>query len=161
MPILAIPYFQQETLDTCAAACLRMAIAFRFPDESVWEAEWALKCRCLDGQGIAPDDAFVAAQSFGLPVRWLDNSNIGQDIETALESGSPVVANVELQALRYLLQDVDSNEEFWHSVLIIGMDDQFLYLHDPDQAGGGPRLEIERHPFIAEWHRHGHSAFRV
>lgn len=162
MAILAVPYFRQETDDTCAPACLRMALAFRFPNGQVMEAELARRCRCEKGEGCAADDVFRAARRYRLAAVWLENQRIEEEVDAALGAGCPVLANTELRGLPYLpsLPDVDQDAEFWHSVLIIGLDEQYVYLHDPAPQGGARRA-IERESFFAGWEIHGDSAYRL
>jgi hypothetical protein len=174
MIVLDVPYYQQETEDTCAPACLRMALAFRFPEPRfLWsvlawqfsrkpstEVELAKQCACLVGQGTRPEDVFHAARRYRLAASWLDNSNLAAEVEGALQAGCPVLANVELRALPYVVSP-PPGRVFWHTVLIVGMDDRYIYVHDPDPAHGGPRRAIERSHFLAGWDRHGHSAHRV
>lgn len=160
MSILDVRYFQQGTNDTCAPACLRMALAFRFPGKSVSETDVAKRCRYQKLLGCDVKDVFRAARHYRLPAHWLDNSRMEEEVEAALKVGCPVLANVELRALPYM-PPPPANEELWHTVLIVGMDDQYVYLHDPDQYHGGQRRAIERTPFFAGWGNHGHSAYRL
>jgi len=137
-----------------------MALTIRFSNQPVSEAALAKRCGCLAGEGTRPRDVFRAARRCWLPAKWLDNSNIEAEVETALRAGCPVLANVELRALPYM-PPPPPNRELWHSVLIVGMDDRYVYLHDPDPDHGGPQRAIERTPFFAGWSQHGHSAHRV
>src|SRR5687768_12272218 len=101
MAILSVPYFQQQTEDTCAPACLRMGLALRFPAQSLAEAEVAQRCGCLQGLGCLVDDVYHAAQHYGLAVEWLDNIRIEVEVEAALRADCLVLANVQLRVLPY------------------------------------------------------------
>lgn len=160
MAILDVPYFQQETDDTCAPACLRMALAFRFPSKTVSETELANRCRCVKGLGCLVDDVYRTARRYKLTAKWLKNAHIEAEVKTALNAGCPVLANVELRVLPYM-PPPPPDEDIWHTVLIVGMDDPYVYLHDPDRYHGGQHRAIERLPFFAGWGVHGHSACRL
>jgi len=157
--ILGVRYFQQETDDTCAPACLRMALAFRFPGKLVTETDVAKRCRCLKGRGCRVDDVFRAARRYRLAAHWLDNSNIEADVKAALNAGCPAIANVQLRVLPYYLPAQPPRA--WHSVLIVGMDDRYVYLHDPDPSLGGPQRAVERTIFFSGWMNHPYSAYRL
>jgi predicted double-glycine peptidase len=159
--VLDVPYFHQETDDSCASACLLMALAFRFRGRPIRESEVSERCRCHKGLGTTPADAFAAALSFELDTRLLDTTSLEAEVWQALSAGCPVVANVELRALPYVQPPDDPEEENWHSVLIIGMDADYVYLHDPHlRTEKGPRA-IQRMPFFAGWVHHGHSAYQL
>jgi ABC-type bacteriocin/lantibiotic exporter with double-glycine peptidase domain len=157
---LDVPYFDQQTDDTCAPACLRMALAYRFPERDVSESELGTQCHCLADAGCTPNDAFAAAQHYGLPALWLEATRLEAEVETAINEGSPVVAHVELRGLPYTPQP-PNGREYWHTVLIVGLDDTRIYLHDPDRIHGGARRTVDRTVFFAGWANHGHSAYRV
>lgn len=157
--MLKVPYFRQETDDTCAPACLRMALAFRFGNPPNPEAPLAKRCGCLPGLGSLVDDVFRTARRHKLPARWLDNAHIESEVEAALKGGYPVLANVQLRLLPYYLQPQPPRA--WHSVLIVGMDGRAVFVHDPDPYRGGPHRQINRPDFFAGWDVEPYSAYCV
>lgn len=156
---LKVPYFSQETCDTCAPACLRMALAFRFPDHPVSEATLARQCRYVKALGCLVKDVYRAAHRYGLPARWLRHTHIEAEVAAALQAGCPVLANVQL---RLLLSYVPAQPpQMSHSVLLIGLDERYVYLHDPDPRGSNGGRRVERAAFFAGWTNHPYSAYRV
>jgi hypothetical protein len=137
-----------------------MALAFRFPDRAVSEAELAQQCGCLEEAGTAANDAFNAACHYALPAVWLDNSRIEAEVEAALNAGCPVVANVQLRVLPYYSSGAYS-PTMWHSVLIVGMDAQDVILHDPDSQQSGAQKRVQRTTFFSDWARRPYSAYRL
>ncbi|MEW6207328.1 MAG: C39 family peptidase [Acidobacteriota bacterium] len=158
MSHLDVPYSAQETDDTCAPACLRMALAFRFPKKPFSEATLARECKCLPGLGSRIGDVFRAALRFRLKARWLDGSRIAEEVEKAINEGCPVVANVQLRALPYAKL---FPQQAWHSALIVGIDAEYVYLHDPDPIIGGSKVSVRRSAFFAEWAIHPYIAYRL
>jgi len=158
MIILSVPYFRQETCDTCAPACLRMALAFRFPPPPVPEARLARRCRCIPGDGALVEAVYHTACYYKLDAQWLDNTHIETDVAAALAAGCPVLANVQLRLLPYYL--LAQPPQAWHSVLIIGLDAQDVSLHDPDQWGGA-RRQVRRANFFVGWTLEPYSAYRL
>ncbi len=162
MATLNVPYCPQETDDTCAPACLRMALGYRFPDKAVSEAEIAKRCRCVPGKGCWVRDVFRAARRCKLNPIWLQDADIETEVRAALDGGCPVVANVQLRVLPYYLPYQRGEQPLmWHSVLVIGMDDQHVYLHDPDPSRGGAHRSVRRADFFSGWTRYHYSAYRV
>lgn len=158
--MLHVPYFAQETSDTCAPACLRMALAFRFGNPTKPEPALAESCGCLAGLGSLVDDTFRAAQRNGLPARWLDNNRIEADVEAALLAGCPVMANVQLRVLPYYLPP--QPPKAWHTVLIVGMDNAWIFLHDPDPYQGKQQVrQVRRGDFFRDWEIEPYSACSV
>lgn len=150
-----VPYHPQETDDTCAPACLRMALTFCPPHRSFPEARLSRLCGC-NRLGSAADDVFCAARRCGLDARWLDDRSIETEVEDTLRTGWPLLAFVELSALSYWnLSDLAG----WHAVLIIGLDDEYVYVHDPDSNHGGRRQPAARRAFFASWWWGGYTAF--
>ena len=160
MVILNVPFCRQETWDTCAPACLRMALAFRFPHQRrpVREARLAKQCRCKPGLGVLVENAYRTACYYKLDAQWLDNTRIETDVAAALAAGCPVLANVQLRLLPYYL--LAQPPKAWHSVLIVGLDHQDVYLHDPDQWGGAYR-QVRQADFFVGWAIEPYSAYRV
>jgi hypothetical protein len=159
MGTLDVPYFPQETDDTCAPACLRMALAFRFSRRRVSEATLARRCRCLPGLGCLVDDVYRTARRAKLPVQWLDNARIETEVAAALAAGCPVLANVQLRLLPYYL--LPQPPLAWHSVLIVGLQTLMVVLHDPDPYRGGPRRQVRASDFFVGWGIEPYSAYRV
>jgi uncharacterized protein YvpB len=135
-----------------------MALAFRFPHKLVSEAELAKQCCCLKVLGSLASDVFRTARRYELAVEWLKNTNIEMEVEAALDAGCPVLANVQLRLLPYYLPA--EPPQAWHSVLIVGLDERYVYLHDPDPQGG-PRREVKRANFFAGWAIEPYSAYRL
>jgi len=157
--ILEVPYFQQKTDDTCAPACLLMALAFRFSHKPVSEAKLAKRCGCLKGLGCLVGDVFRAARRYRLNAEWLSNVRIELEVEAALKAGCPVLANIQLRSLPYYLPGCPKGE--WHSALIVGLNDQFVYLHDPDARRGGAHCKVPRADFFSGWATCPYSAYRL
>jgi uncharacterized protein YvpB len=135
-----------------------MALAFRFPDKPVSEVELAKRCRCVKGLGSRVTDVYRAARRYKLKAEWLENTHIEMDVKAALDAGCPVMAAVQLRVLPYYLPA--HPPQAWHAVLIVGLDDQSVCLHDPIPYGG-PRRKVERADFFSDWTSHYYSAYRL
>jgi hypothetical protein len=136
-----------------------MALAFRVPDQPIAESSLARRCRCRQGLGSRVKDVHDAARHYGLAAQWLANTGIEAETATALRADAPVLANVQLRVLPYHL--LAQPPQVWHTVLLVGLDDRHVYLHDPDPRGGGPWLQVARAVFFACWTRYPYSAYRV
>ena len=136
-----------------------MALAFRFPRKSFLEARLARECRCLKNLGCVDRDVYQVARRHKLDAAWLDAATIQTAVGEALRAGAPVLANVQLRALDYYFLTRDL-ERVFHSVLIVGMDDDNVVVHDPDPRGG-PGRSATRAKFFTAWNPTSYSAYRV
>jgi hypothetical protein len=159
MTLLAVPYLPQETESTCAPACLRMALAFRFPERAFAEADLASRARCRPGLGTRPVDLYRSARQCGLYPAWLPNARMETELATSIEAGAPVLAIVQLGLLPYCLPGTPF--QAWHAVLVVGLTEQFVYLHDPYPPWGGEARTIDRSDFFGRWATYGGAACRL
>jgi len=134
-----------------------MALSFRFPGHPASEAELAVSCRCLDALGTQVHDAYHTARRYGLAVAWLEGSRIEAEVEGAINAGCPVLANIHTRTLPYY----QLSQEAMTSVLIVGIDNQYVFLHDPEPLLGGPYRKVKRVCFFSGWANSLCSAYRV
>ena len=108
------------------------------------------------------EDAYRTARDYNLDAQWLEDARIETEVEAALQAGCPVIANVQPRVLPYYPLDDDNYQPpFWHSVVLVGIDDQYVYMHDPDPPWGRPCREIKRTDFFSGWDLHRYSAYRL
>ena len=83
----------------------------------------------------------------GFDAEWKENLTLN-DLESALRQGTPVI----IDGQRFM--DPNSTwENDWtsgHYMVVIGLDDQNVYLEDPFLLGS--RLNMTHKDFIASWH---------
>lgn len=133
-----------------------MALQYRFPGNTLSEIDVARQCKCVPSAGCAVMDVYRAALRYGLQPKWLDVMSIENDVETALGNGRPVIISVQLSALPYL----HGQSIWWHSVVVIGMDDVHAFVHDP-APDGGERLSVRRDRLLAAWDSSLFSAYSI
>jgi ABC-type bacteriocin/lantibiotic exporter with double-glycine peptidase domain len=134
---LAVPHCKQEWNKSCVAACTRMVLLFHGRDVPEADLRVLLK---TDAEGSKPS-SLTALASLGFDVTFVQ-ATLG-DLEAALSAGSPPIVFVYTGLLGYWPVTCD------HAAVVVGLDDDFVYLNDPyfDTA---PQ-KVERREFLAAW----------
>lgn len=173
--ILGVPYFKQHLPYSCLPAAIRMVLGY-YGDEAsekelyrkgklpghpgTWDAALApflitrgylvhtywngdLKAWGLSKRtSTAFNKAFKIARTIGLVHHTGANIRF---IESHLREGDPVIAEVDIRHFYGIA------EAFTHIVLIVGMDQNTFYIHDPQPLKGGAYLPVSKKHFAKSW----------
>lgn len=123
MPILlTVPYFPQQADGYCLPACAQMAFAHL--DVSRSQAVLGRQLGIIKDSGVPYSHVVrLASPEFNI----IFATGVLKDIEQWLVQGLPVIVFVQASELPY-----HRGKWFQHAVLIIGLDEQNIYILDPD-----------------------------
>ena len=134
----------QETLhaDMCGPASLKIVLNFHGVDKS--EKELAELCKLAPGLGVDDKSISDAAKALGFNVE-IKNKSSFEDIEAWLKKGVPVIVDWFTRGR----QDYDDSEVAdGHYSVVFGLDDEYIYLQDPETGG---ERKIGREDFLKVW----------
>ncbi len=134
----------QETLhaDMCGPASLK--IVFDYYNLIKSEHELAKLTKVAGGIGADDKDLVRAAETLGFKTFIKNDSNFS-DIEEWLTKGVPVIVNWFTRGrTEYSLSEMADG----HYSVVIGLDDEKIYLQDPEIGG---LREIKRNDFMKVW----------
>ena len=134
----------QETLrtDMCGPASLKIVLDYYGVNKS--EQELARLTGLVPGLGIDDKSIIKAAESLGFKVQIKNESNF-DDIEEWLKKGVPVIVN---WFTRGRCDYNDSKVADGHYSVVFGLDDEHIYLQDPETGG---ERKIKREDFMKVW----------
>jgi ABC-type bacteriocin/lantibiotic exporter with double-glycine peptidase domain len=126
MPWLNVPYLPQVEPGGCLAACAAMVLAY--VEQPALQEDIA---RQIDARSWgAPASNIRRLTGWGLIVRY-DSGSLAE-IRASLESGQPPIVFVRTGDLPYWAEDTP------HALVVVGMDDDHVYLLDPAYADKAP-----------------------
>jgi predicted double-glycine peptidase len=134
----------QETLhaDMCGPATLK--VIFDYYGVNKTEKELAELTDVVTGLGIDDMSIAKAAKSLGFKVE-IKNDATFEDIESWLKKGVPVIVDWFTKGR----PDYDDSEVAdGHYSAVIGLDDEFIYLQDPEM---GSVRKLDRDDFMRVW----------
>ncbi|HVZ46708.1 MAG TPA: C39 family peptidase [Ramlibacter sp.] len=117
------------------------------------------------GVSTAAIKAYAEADGSGLTGQSVTNHSL-DGLYSELNAGRPVIVLVYFQALSNKTSDqMQISGGFHHYMLLVGMDDQYVYLNDPgrywrDSAYGAYR-KFTRSSFFAAWQAAGFKALSI
>ncbi len=134
----------QETLhqSMCGPASLKMV--FDYYDYDKTEKDIAEMCGTTDELGTNAEGIQKAAQMIGLRAEIKDGSTF-EDIQKWLDKKVPVIVN---WFTRGRADYEDSEVADGHYSVVVGLDDEFIYLQDPEI---GKLRKVEREDFMKVW----------
>jgi len=134
----------QETLDAdmCGPASLKIVLEYYRLNKS--EDELAQLCKVKKGLGTDDKGIKTAAEKLGFKVKIKNNSNF-KDIEKWLKKDVPVIVDWFTKGRVYC---GDSSTPDGHYSVVMGLDDEFIYLQDPEL---GAMRKIKREDFMRVW----------
>lgn len=145
---LNVPLFRQSTCYTCGVTSLQ-SILYYWQVYEGREDTLATLCKSTE-DGTAPENIVSAALTFpNITAYMKENSNL-LDLKKSLSIGQPVILDVQAW------KDDDDDTEWintWengHYVVLIGMDDSFIYLMDP--STGAHYAYVPINEFLDRWH---------
>jgi ABC-type bacteriocin/lantibiotic exporter with double-glycine peptidase domain len=122
MILLPVSHRRQKQQADCLAACAAMALGYLQVPINYEDVNRLLG---VDAIGT-PFRRLQNLQALGLRIN-IDEGNLTK-LQTYLEDGLPSIAAVNTGQLPYW-EDITN-----HAVVIIGIDEQYVYLNDPDTA---------------------------
>jgi ABC-type bacteriocin/lantibiotic exporter with double-glycine peptidase domain len=134
----------QETLhaDMCGPASLKIVLDYYGINKS--EKELAELCKLVPGLGVDDKSIAEAAKALGFKVEIKNESNF-EDIESWLKKGVPVIVDWFTRGR----SDYDDSEvPDGHYSVAIGLDENHIYLQDPETGG---ERKIDKEDFMKVW----------
>ena len=134
----------QETLhaDMCGPASLKILLSYYGLEKT--EKELAALTQVVPGIGVDDKSIALVAKSLGFTVEIKSESSF-EDIEEYLKKGIPVIVD---WFTRGRSDYSDSEVADGHYSVVIGLDDEYIYLQDPEI---GVLRKIERGDFMKVW----------
>jgi ABC-type bacteriocin/lantibiotic exporter with double-glycine peptidase domain len=141
--ILKVKPFQ-ETLhaDMCGPASLKIVLEYYGVNKS--EDELAQLCKVKKGWGVDDKGIKLAAEKLGFKVKIKNNSSF-KDIEKWFKKEVPIIVDWFTKGRT---DYGDSSTADGHYSVVMGLDDNFIYLQDPEL---GAIRKIERNNFMRVW----------
>jgi len=137
---LEVPYFKQEKSTTCGPACIRMVLEYngiRISEkelEDIFETSWL---------GNTCEELASGVEKLGLLSEVVENFTL-ESLKETLNRGIPIIALLDPAVLYGGLQG------FGHFVIIIGLEQNLIYYHDPDM---GIELAKDVQFFFTAWEK--------
>lgn len=134
----------QETLhaDMCGPASLKIVLGYYGIDKT--EKELTDIVAIVDGIGWCDKDIASVAEHLGFKVEIKKESSL-DDIEKWLKKGMPVIVDWFTRGRK---DYPDSEVADGHYSVVMGLDDKYIYLQDPEIGG---ERKIARDDFMKVW----------
>jgi ABC-type bacteriocin/lantibiotic exporter with double-glycine peptidase domain len=130
MILLPVSHQPQQQQADCLAACARMVLHYLQVPVDYQRLTRLLR---LDAIGT-PFRNLQHLESLGLEIRITEGDML--KLRRHLDSGLPVIAAVDTAQLAYW------SETSSHAVVIVGLDEQFVYVNDPDLADAPQKIAL-------------------
>ncbi|OGC11555.1 hypothetical protein A3K48_03490 [candidate division WOR-1 bacterium RIFOXYA12_FULL_52_29] len=142
-----VPDVRQAEHFSCGAASFQAVMNYYGLDS--FESDLRIRLGTSATHGTYPWDMVRVAKQLGFDAEWKENLSLN-DLEAALRQGIPVIVDAQ----RYTAPNTSWKDswlpEAGHYMVVIGMDDQNVYLEDPYLLGS--RLVMPRQDFSDCWH---------
>lgn len=134
----------QETLNAsmCGPASLKIVLSYYGIEKNEEELAWL--CEKDDELGTNDEGIKKAAEQCGFTVEIKSNSSF-DDIENWLQKDVPVIVN---WFTRGRTDYTDSDVADGHYSVVCGLDDEHIYLQDPETGG---MRKLEKEDFMTVW----------
>lgn len=147
-PLLEVPDTVQSTNYSCGAGALRAVLGYYGKDLS--EEELMQRLGTHPEHGTHPEALVRVSRELGVQAELRQHCTL-EDLQRALELRQPVI--VDAQAWRDEHEKGLPWTDVWesgHYMVLVGMDDQFIYLEDPSIEWS--KGVIPRQEFLDRWH---------
>jgi len=135
--ILPVNHIRQLKNGECVAACAAMVLAYLGVEVNYFQL---LKLLHITEIGTA---FYHIRELEKLGVIVVYKQGTLDEVHTHLSNNRPCIAAVKTKDLPYFVEDTD------HAVVIVGLDDQFVYLNDP--AMSDAPQQVSRGDFLLAW----------
>ena len=142
-----IPDVRQSTTYSCGAAALQAVLSYYGVDKR--ERALMDMLKTTEKDGTSPENIVRVAKELGFQADPRENLTF-EDLEKAFREGIPVI--LDIQAWTDAPLEKHSWASDWedgHYVILIGIDEQFVYVEDPSLLG--TRGIIPRQEFLDRW----------
>lgn len=137
---IKVPYFRQENWYTCGPACLRMVLAYHRIIKT--EDEVTEICDTTE-LGTTPTQISAAFEKFGIRASSIKNANI-DELKNEIKEGRPVIVLIDPSHISGGISG------FGHFIVIVGIKDQEIEYHDPDEPKG-ESIKCNFETFLMAW----------
>jgi len=136
---LPVPHWQQQRQGECLVACVAMVLAY-VGQQVQYE-------RLLKQLNTSTAGTFFFNLDRLRPFWFTVRRNQGNlsSLRQQLEKGHPIIVSVatELLPIWLIRDDIPEAERITqHAVVVVGIDDQYVYVNDPDFFEAPQRVEI-------------------
>ena len=146
--LFAVPDVRQSTSYSCGASALQAVLAYWGVETRENALMTVLKTN--EESGTQPEEIVRVARDYGLNARMREGVGIA-DLRQAWQNGIPVIVAIQDWTDH---PEVETHwEDDWedgHYVIIIGVDDRYVYVEDPSLLGS--RGMIAQGDFLKRWH---------
>jgi len=138
--IIKVPYFKQENWYTCGPSCMRMILAYLGVKTTEKDVMNACGTTELGTTSTQISDAFV---KFKVKASSIKNANI-DDLKNEIKEGRPVIVLIDPS------QIYGGVSGFGHFIVIVGINDDEVKYHDPDEPHGD-YIKCDFETFLQAW----------
>jgi len=118
--LLPVPHFEQLERGECLAACAAMVLTYLG-----WPVDYTKLLKVLKIQPRIGTPAYNIRELEKLGINVIYKLGTVAEIQTQLSHNSPCITFVKTSELPYWDEDTE------HAVVVVGMDEQSVYLNDP------------------------------
>jgi ABC-type bacteriocin/lantibiotic exporter with double-glycine peptidase domain len=130
-----LPFYRQETPDSCVPACLRIVLAGLGVEITEVRLRQMCDCTILGTEAL---NAVDTARKLGFPMAHKENLSIEQ-LDAVVQSGCNPIVYVNLRPI--------DGEEGIHAMVVKALDDLWIEVYDPLMG----KRQLERAMFDAAW----------
>ena len=138
---------RQATPYTCGVASAQAILNYYGIDKR--QDVLAEQFGTTEEKGTSPGQIIAGLESYGLVATLKENTTL-DDLRTNLQQKIPTMVAIQAWLETYPAPDWSTNWEDGHWVIVIGLDDQKVYLEDPSLLG--TRGWLMHDEFLARWH---------
>lgn len=143
-----VPDVRQSTTYSCGAAALQAVLNYYGVHKR--ERDLMDMLKTTEEAGTSPDNIVRVAKELGFQVNARENLDYA-DLVKAYREGIPVICDIQAwTAAPPEKRAWASDWEDGHYVVLLGADEQFIYVEDPSLLG--TRGIIPKQEFIDRWH---------
>jgi uncharacterized protein len=139
-----VPDVRQAEYYSCGASSFQAVMSYYGLDS--FESDLRTRLNTTPAHGTYPWDMIRVAKDLGFTAEWRENVTLA-DLEASLRSGVPVI--IDGQRVRNQNQTWEETWSTGHYMVVIGIDNEKVYLEDPDMLGF--RLALPREEFVSLW----------
>lgn len=149
--LIEVPYIQQNDINSCGAAALEMIYKYyglyEISQDDIFNKYKKLEPHGSGNYYIEVEDLIADSQSRGFTAEWfrsaVDYSGINK-LKELVDQGIPVV----------VCQQVSKEDSLMgHFRIVTGVDNLYVYLHDPLRGGDGIKWYHKK--FLSFWKKTG------